>query len=99
MKDNLYGTELLSWDGYNTLEECQEDTGWYHNGDYIIDTFMNGNWGDGVIELIEIGVTPYEFAEFIEEGILDEIYSHIGDFLDRPAFCNIQSLYDKIRRR
>jgi hypothetical protein len=29
------------------LEECQECTGWYNNGDYIIDTFYNGNWWYG----------------------------------------------------
>jgi hypothetical protein len=43
-KNYLYDTDLLPVYDYESLEECQECTGWYNNGDYIIDTFYNGNW-------------------------------------------------------
>lgn len=94
-KNYLYDTDLLPVYDYESLEECQECTGWYNNGDYIIDTFYNGNWRDGVQQLLDILVTPYEFAEFVEDKIEEDMVD--GRFLDRLAFCNIQALWLEMR--
>lgn len=94
-KNYLYDTDLLPVSDYESLEECQEDTGCYNNGDYIIDTFYIGNWRDGVQQLLDIQVTPYEFAEFVEDKIKEDIID--GEFFNRPAFCNIQALWLEMR--
>ena len=91
MKNELYGYDLLPIEEYEGLEQCQEDTGCYDNGEWILDSFYNGNWGEGVDYLIELCVLPREFAEYIEDKIMD--YPHVAEFLDRSAFCTITKLW------
>lgn len=64
MKNELYETHLLPIDDYADLDECQECTGCYNNGDWIIDTFYNGNWNDGV----EPSIKKAELKEMSEFG-------------------------------
>lgn len=59
---NLYDTSLLPIDEFEDLDECQACTGCYNNGDYIIDSVCNGNLKESALFLIQICVSPYEFA-------------------------------------
>ena len=94
--NNLYETDLLPLSDYNNdLEECQECTGCYNNGDWIMDTFYNGNWNDGVEQLLEIYVTPYEFADFVSDKIAEGMAD--GDFFDRASFITIQRIWSDLR--
>lgn len=40
MENELYEVTLLPLEDYQDLDECQECTGCYNNGDWIIDTFL-----------------------------------------------------------
>lgn len=61
----------------------------------IIDQFYNGNWSDGVKNMLEIFVNPHDIAEYIdnqiEEGSID------GSFFDRSSIATIASIYYEIR--
>lgn len=96
MKNELYEITLLPVYDYQDLDECQECTGCYNNGDWIIDTFFNGNWKDGVLQLLGLNVSPREFAEFVNEKVA-EGFEDIGDFLDRDAFVIITELWYNLR--
>lgn len=93
--NNLYEIDLLPVSDYESLEECQECEGVYNNGDYILDQLNNGNWTDGVKNMLEIYVTPNELADFItdkvEEGLID------GGFFDRSAIATISNIYYNLR--
>lgn len=65
------------------------------NGDYIIEQLYNGNWKDGVKNLLEIYSNPNQFADFIdkkeEEGLE-------FDFLGRGAFVAITNIWHDLRK-
>ena len=58
--------------------------------------FFNGNWKDGVLQLLGLNVSPREFAEFINEKVA-EGFEDIGDFLDRDAFVTITELWYNLK--
>jgi len=49
-------------------------------GNDIIDTFYNGNFNQGVRDLIEIGVSPREFGNYIQEETEEMGYESMYDF-------------------
>ena len=56
-------------DLYTELEAeyINEDENIFTVGDDIINTFFNGNFTQGVKELIEINVSPREFGDYLME--------------------------------
>lgn len=95
MRNNLYDTDLLPVYDYEDLEQCQECTGCYNNGDWIADSFYNGNFTEGVKFLVEQCIEPREFAEFIENKIKE--FPEISQSLDRVDFCSITALWYELR--
>lgn len=96
--NNLYETNLLPIEDYETLEECQECEGVYNNGDYIIDSFYNGNWTHGVQLMLDECIYPREFAQFVDEKE-EEFGESIHSFLDREAFISITELWYELRNK
>lgn len=54
---------------YDRLSEelINEDEGIYTNGDDIAFSFVNGNFKQGINEMIEYGVTPMMLGEYLDE--------------------------------
>ena len=49
-------------------------------GNNIIDTFYNGNFTQGVKDLIEIGASPRDFGNYIQEETEEMGYESMYDF-------------------
>jgi len=65
-------------DLYTTVsEEGYEDT---TVGEDIIETFYNGNFTDGIKQLIKINVTPREFGDYINQLSEDLGYENSLEF-------------------
>lgn len=89
--EELYNTNLLNVEDYESLEDCQCNENMYNNGEYILTQIINGNWTDAVNNLKELCVTPLEFADFLDQ--MEEETGIIQEFLDRQAFISITQLY------
>lgn len=96
--NNLYKTNLLDTEGYESLEEYQEYTSNYNNGDYIIEQFYYGNWSDGVQNMLDEYIYPREFAKFLDDKE-SEFGEDIYAFLDREAFITITELWYELRNK
>lgn len=97
--ENIYETNLLPVEDYDSLDECQEATGCYNNGDYIVDSFYNGNWNEGVQFMLDECIHPRDLANYLEEKeeeFGEKIYK---EFLDRAAFITITELWYEMKGR
>lgn len=52
---------------YTQLEETNEDEGIYTLGDDILDTFMNGNFSNGVEDMKEFNIGATELSDYLKE--------------------------------
>ena len=77
-------------------EEGYEDT---TVGNDIIDTFYNGNFTQGVKDLIAIGVSPREFGRYIEEQSEEMDYKFFNDsHFDYDFWISLGESYYTIAR-
>jgi hypothetical protein len=66
--------------------EPNEDEGIFTVGEDIANTFCNGNFNQGVKELIELNISPVEFSDYLLEQademgmeLKDMWYGHFGN--------------------
>lgn len=94
--NNLHEITLLNFEDYNSQDEYFENEMVRNNGDYILEQFYNGNWSDGVENMLEICATPNDIADYMDElsvdGLIDE------SFFDRASVATVASIYYELRR-
>lgn len=94
--NNLHETTLLKFKDYNSQEDEYFENTVHNNGDYILDQFYNGNWDDGVKNMLEIYATPNDIADYMDElsedGLIDE------SFFDRASVATVASIYYELRK-
>lgn len=94
--NNLYETTLLNFEDYNSQDEYFENETIQNNGDYILDQFYNGNWNDGVKNMLEIYTTPSDIADYMDELSQDGLIDN--EFFNRASIATIASIYYELRK-
>jgi len=86
-------TATLLIDLYGSDYEPSED-GLETIGDDILDTFYNGNFSDGIKQLLELNIRPRELFEFVQDK-LAEYGAGYYDWFDVGLACEVtQSFFE-----